>query len=96
MIKLGQHYSEATYMSDMTTDRLPPQAASRYLADTYGIANSVDTLARGRCVGTGPEFIRIGRAIRYSRTALDAYARRITSPLMRSTHEPAMAEAAAA
>jgi hypothetical protein len=82
-------------MTNLTTDRLPPQAASQYLSDTHGIANSVDTLARHRCVGTGPEFIRIGRAIRYSRAALDAYARRITSPLMRSTRELAMAEAAA-
>jgi hypothetical protein len=76
-------------MSDLTTDRLPPQAASQYLSDTHGIANSVDTLARYRCVGTGPEFIRIGRAIRYGRAALDAYARRITSPVMRSTHQVA-------
>ena len=30
-------------------------------------------LAKERMRGTGPEFIRIGRAIRYSRSALDAY-----------------------
>ena len=34
---------------------------------------SVSFLAKARMRGSGPEFIRIGRAIRYSRSALDAY-----------------------
>ena len=34
---------------------------------------SASFLAKQRMRGTGPEFIRIGRAIRYSRSALDAY-----------------------
>jgi hypothetical protein len=30
-------------------------------------------LAKERMRGTGPEFIRIGRAVRYSRSALDVF-----------------------
>lgn len=34
---------------------------------------SVSFLAKERMKGTGPAFVRIGRAIRYSRSALEAY-----------------------
>jgi excisionase family DNA binding protein len=34
---------------------------------------SVSFLAKERMKGTGPAFVRIGRAIRYSRSALDSY-----------------------
>src|SRR4051794_22601712 len=40
-------------------------------ANSLGVSASF--LAKQRMRGTGPEFIRIGRAIRYSRSALDAY-----------------------
>jgi hypothetical protein len=67
---------------------LSPPEASRLLAQ-LGVNHSVDTLNRYRCIGGGPEFVRIGRWVKYPEDRLVAYARRITTPLMRSNHEPA-------
>jgi excisionase family DNA binding protein len=44
-----------------------PTEAAKYLRI------SVSTLAKLRVYGGGPAFTRIGRAIRYTRTELDAY-----------------------
>ena len=50
------------------TDRLlTPLEAAQYLNCSGSF------LAKQRMRGTGPEFIRIGRAVRYSRSALDAW-----------------------
>lgn len=46
---------------------MPPSAAANYL----GLSSS--TLAKMRCKGTGPEFCRLGGAIKYTQKALDAY-----------------------
>lgn len=35
---------------------------------------SVSTLNKWRCYGTGPDFIKAGGNVRYSRAALEAYA----------------------
>ena len=32
------------------------------------------TLRKWRCIGEGPRFVRIGRAVRYRKADLDAYA----------------------
>lgn len=48
---------------------LPPREASSYLQD----AVTVGTLAKWRCSGTGPAFIRIGNKIFYEESALYAY-----------------------
>lgn len=42
---------------------------------------AVSTLNKLRCVGTGPDFFRMGRAVRYKRSDLDAFrdSRRATS-----------------
>jgi hypothetical protein len=55
---------------------MPPGAAADYLG---GIAKQ--TLAKWRCYGIGPEFVRVGSRIMYEQRALDAYldARRRTS-----------------
>ena len=55
----------------------PPEAAN-YLR------SSVSTLAKLRVYGGGPEFTRIGRAIRYRRTDIDTY---MADQLVRSTSE---------
>ena len=55
----------------------PPEAAE-YLR------TSVSTLAKLRVYGGGPEFTRIGRAIRYRRTDIDTY---MADQLVRSTSE---------
>jgi excisionase family DNA binding protein len=59
----------------------PPEAA-KYLR------TSVSTLAKLRVYGGGPEFTRIGRAIRYRRADLDTY---MTDQLVRSTSEKRVA-----
>lgn len=56
-----------------------PSEAARYLRI------SVSTLAKLRVYGGGPPFMRIGRAIRYSRAELDTY---MTTRAARSTSDP--------
>jgi hypothetical protein len=55
---------------------MTPVAAAEYLG---GIAKQ--TLAKWRCLGGGPEFVRVGSRIFYEHRALDAWldARRRTS-----------------
>lgn len=42
------------------------------------LACSVRTLQTWRAVGKGPEFMKVGSAVRYSRAAIDAYKASIT------------------
>lgn len=65
-------------MSDDFLKYLRPLEAAEYLR------TSVSTLAKLRVYGGGPEFSRIGRAIRYPRSALDSY---MASRRVRSTSE---------
>jgi excisionase family DNA binding protein len=62
----------------MTTDYLKPSEAAAYLRI------STSTLAKLRVYGGGPAFTRIGRAIRYTRTELDAF---MTARVAHSTSE---------
>jgi predicted DNA-binding transcriptional regulator AlpA len=48
---------------------LDPEAASEYL----GWRISVQTLARYRCEGKGPRFIKLGSRVGYRRSALDEW-----------------------
>lgn len=48
---------------------LAPRAAAQHMQN----AVTVGTLAKWRCAGTGPAFIRIGNKIFYEESALDAY-----------------------
>jgi hypothetical protein len=77
----------------MTDPLLSPPDASRRLAE-LGVTLSVSSLNRYRVVGGGPEFVRIGRWVRYPEDRLVAYARRITSGLMAANHVPAVTEPA--
>jgi excisionase family DNA binding protein len=58
---------------------LTPPEAAQY------IRLSASTLAKLRLYGGGPPFIRIGRAVRYSRAELDTY---MQARIARSTSEP--------
>jgi excisionase family DNA binding protein len=58
---------------------LTPHEAAEYLR------SSPSTLAKLRVYGGGPHFSRMGRAIRYRRSDLDAY---MTARRVRSTSEP--------
>jgi hypothetical protein len=79
----------------MNTVLHSPKEAERRLAE-LGVPRSVPTLARYRCRGGGPEFILIGRNVKYPDARLVAWARRITSPLMATNHVPAAIEMATA
>jgi hypothetical protein len=59
----------------MTSQRLNAKAASEYA----GLA--VPTLAKMRCCGGGPEFLKLGRRVVYEREAIDGWlaARRVQS-----------------
>lgn len=60
--------------NEPTTYLTPPEAAE-YLRI------STSTLAKLRVYGGGPAFTRIGRAIRYTRTELDAFMAAQSRPL---------------
>jgi predicted DNA-binding transcriptional regulator AlpA len=54
--------------NQMDTDRyLKPRQAAEY------IKSSTSTLAKRRLYGGGPKFTRIGRAVRYAKSDLDAF-----------------------
>ena len=50
---------------------------TREAADYLGLAPA--TLNKWRCYGTGPSFVRLGRAIRYRRDDLSAFLSRHTT-----------------
>jgi excisionase family DNA binding protein len=58
---------------------LTPHEAAEYLR------SSASTLAKLRVYGGGPHFCRIGKAIRYRRSDLDAF---MSARRVRSTSEP--------
>jgi excisionase family DNA binding protein len=62
---------------------LTPQEAAEYLR------SSPSTLAKLRVYGGGPHFCRIGKAIRYRRSDLDAF---MSARRVRSTSEPMIVE----
>jgi excisionase family DNA binding protein len=61
---------------------LTAEEAARYLR------TSTSTLAKRRVHGTGPQFTRIGRAVRYRKPDLDAF---MASAVVNSTSEAAAA-----
>jgi hypothetical protein len=65
-------------MSD--DDLLTAEEASEFLA-RLGMSQSVHTLAKLRCTGGGPLFLRCGRRIRYRRHRLSEYAAQRTIEL---------------
>ena len=68
-------------------DLLTAEESSEYLKER-GISHTVPTLAKLRCLGDGPLFLRCGRSIRYRRHRLDEYANRRTVELSSTSAQP--------
>ena len=64
---------------------LRPKEASAYLRDHYNIPRTPLTLAKDRCHGDGPEFVKFGRLVLYPEDMLRAWAEKRLSKLYRST-----------
>jgi len=62
--------------------------ASRYFLSAHGMRVAPETLSNWRYLGIGPEFRRCGRAVVYTRAALDAFAESRLSAPLRSTRDP--------
>jgi hypothetical protein len=58
-------------MNNKDNNNLDLLLTSKEAADELKVSESF--LAKARMRGTGPSFIQLGRAIRYSRSALEAY-----------------------
>jgi hypothetical protein len=70
----------------LTTNEVPGYVEKRF---GRAAAPSPKTLAKLRCVGGGPEFVRLGVRIAYPQSKIDAWVMsRISRPL-RSTSEAA-------
>jgi hypothetical protein len=55
--------------------RFPPNDASRYLYETYGLSRTPRTLANLRSKGGGPAYIRVSpKEVLYTQDALDGWA----------------------
>ncbi len=64
---------------------LPPNLACQLLSREFGITRAPVTLAKLRCNGGGPEFLKIGRAVLYPEGALREWAYSMLSGPMRNT-----------
>lgn len=78
----------------MSELKLDTEQASAYLKSEHGIDRAPGTLMVLRVRGGGPTFVKIGRQVRYTPSALDAYATRIISPPMQSTSDVGARQAA--
>ena len=67
--------------------RLTAEAAVQYLR-ALGLQTCEATLAKLRCTGGGPRFIKCGRAPIYTPAWLDEYADSRTSGVKTSTSDP--------
>ena len=65
---------------------LSPAEASVYLREKFNLKFKPSTLARRRCEGDGPEFLRIGRSVFYKPGELDRWVKWRTS-IKRHTSE---------
>jgi hypothetical protein len=63
------------------------KAASAYLLSNWGLARSVNYLAKLAVVGGGPAFRKAGRAPLYTTEDLDAWASDLIGPRVQSTSE---------
>jgi hypothetical protein len=75
-------------MNSNTVDDFPilmtEREAAKLLQELIGQGTSA-TLRRQRCVGGGPRFVKISRAVRYRKDDLLDYARRMISEPFAST-----------
>lgn len=72
--------SEPMYQHDEAGHHRPFAALTTQQAATY-LGLAVSTLNKWRCHGGGPEFLKLGRSVRYLQSDLDAFleARRVAS-----------------
>lgn len=68
------------------TEYLRRSQAADYLQAQYGLFTA-QTLAKLACIGGGPVFHKMGRAVLYRATDLDAWAQARMSPALSSTAE---------
>lgn len=71
----------------MSEQKLDTKQASAHLKNKHGIDRAPGTLMVLRVRGGGPAFVKVGRQVRYTPSALDAYAAQITSAPVMSTSE---------
>lgn len=70
-----------------TAPRMAVRGASAYLLARHGVRIAPATLDKWRCLGGGPEFQKLGRAVFYQPESLDAWiAAQISNP-RRSTSD---------
>jgi len=80
-------------MSDIENNARPSapllrrKQAARFLADTWGIPISHQTLAKLAVTGGGPAYRKAGRIPLYDVAELDAWAQRKLGPIRRSTSD---------
>ena len=68
-------------------DRMDGRSAAAYLEKQHGITIIHQTLAKYRQIGCGPEYLMVGRYIRYPKAALDDWANERTIGRVRSVAE---------
>ena len=73
----------------MKTRHLTPPEFSQMLWDEFGIKRTPDTLAKLRCIGGSPPFVKCNRNVLYPVEAGREWALSLLSSVMRSTSEPA-------
>jgi len=63
-----------------------PRDASTYLLNKFGVRHSAGTLAKKRCNGSGPAFVKVGtKDVAYPEDSLDAYGAALVSESFHST-----------
>ena len=60
--------------------RMGAEDASAYLFLVWAIRRTAGTLAKLRCTGGGPDYLKAGRDVVYTRTALDSWAADLLKP----------------
>lgn len=66
-------------------NNLTPALACQLLNEEFGIKRTPATLAKLRCVGGSPIFLKANRAVLYPRESLRDWARLLLSPPKHST-----------
>lgn len=72
---------------------LPPNRACDLLSEEFGIRRTPSTLAKLRCIGGSPVFLKAGRAVLYPEDALRDWARSLLSAPRRNTSDARQAAA---
>ena len=74
-------------MSTTPAPRLTTRQASDYLLARHGVTVAPATLTKRRCVGGGPAFVRMLRAVYYAPAELDKWVDTQITASLRSTSD---------